>query len=78
MGNVLALTRREAGDRFIKKKELCHRVGLSAESIRTRELAGTFPRRIRLSSQSVCWSENDVNLWMQERIANSKREPLAA
>lgn len=33
------------------------------------EKAGKFPRRVRLSSKTVAWSEDEVDSFMQEKLA---------
>ena len=40
------------------------------------EDAGRFPRRFRLGDRQVAWSAEEVDQWLEERIA--RREPQAA
>jgi prophage regulatory protein len=41
------------------------------------EDAGEFPRRIRLSHKSIAWVENEINAWLEERLANRETEAAA-
>lgn len=42
-------------------------VPLSRSTIRRMELAGTFPKRVRLSGNSVAWRSDQVEAWMAAR-----------
>lgn len=74
--NVINTETRE-GDRWLSKREVCKRVGLSAESVRTRELAGKFVRRFYLSPTCARWSEIELNAWMAEKMKNCRRDDIA-
>jgi prophage regulatory protein len=54
-------------DRYIRKPELLKAVGLSASTIWRMEKKGLFPKRKKLSSNSVAWSRNLVEDWMESR-----------
>lgn len=56
--------------RFIRKKEVMHRTGLSSSSIYDLMAKGLFPQKITLAGgKSVAWLESEVLAFMQERIA---------
>lgn len=42
-------------------------VPLSRSTIRRMEIAGTFPKRVRLSGNSVAWKSDEVQAWMAAR-----------
>jgi len=51
-------------DRYIRKAELLAAIGLSASTVWRMEKAGRFPKRVRLGQNSVAWSRNQVEEWM--------------
>ncbi len=53
--------------RLLRFNELQSLVGLSRSTIFRLEKANKFPRRIRLSSQSIAWAEDEVAAWLAER-----------
>lgn len=53
----------------IRKAEAARRIGLCARQLERLEQAGRFPRRIRLSANSVGYIEREVADWLNERIA---------
>jgi prophage regulatory protein len=38
-----------------------------------KEKAGEFPKRVKLSANSVAWIEAEVDEWAQQRIAESRQ-----
>lgn len=60
-------------DSLIDGKEVCRRTGLGMTTIRKLMLAGTFPRRLKVTDKSTRWSANAVEAWIQDRIADSNR-----
>jgi prophage regulatory protein len=48
-------------DSLLRIERVCERTGLSRASIYRREMAGTFPKRVRLGLRSVAWYESDVS-----------------
>jgi prophage regulatory protein len=62
------------GERVLRKQEVEAFTGLSDDSIRRRERAGTFPRRIRLDPNAgqggaVGWLWSEIERWLAERTA---------
>lgn len=54
-------------EQIIRRKKLLHLVGLSDSTIYRKELAGEFPRRVKLSSHSVGWRQSEVEEWLENR-----------
>ncbi|SAL19308.1 phage transcriptional regulator AlpA [Caballeronia peredens] len=56
-------------DGFTRWSDLKHFVPLSHESVRQRELAGRFPKRINLgSARCVAWSNREVHKWLADPV----------
>jgi prophage regulatory protein len=55
--------------RFIRKKEVMHRTGLSSSSIYDLMAKGLFPQKITLAGgKSVAWLESEVHDWILARV----------
>ncbi len=48
--------------------------GLSRSAIYQRIAEGTFPKQINLGGRAVGWLEEDIQNWIKERLAESRRE----
>ena len=59
--------------RFLRLPEVLARTGLVAEHDRRAAGARRFPRPVSLGSRAVGWVEAEVDEWMRERIAASRR-----
>lgn len=56
-------------DGYTRWGDLKRFVPLSHESVRKRELAGRFPRRVALgSSRSVGWSNRELHRWLADPV----------
>jgi len=55
--------------RIIKKPRVREITALSDSTVRRLELAGQFPKRIKLSKAAVGWVEADVLAWLESRRA---------
>jgi prophage regulatory protein len=65
--------------RVIRMSELRQRVGLAPSSIYAKVAAGDFPKPIRLSAKGAsAWLEAEVEDWLVQRIALSRRPQIAA
>ncbi|RQQ13279.1 AlpA family phage regulatory protein [Burkholderia stagnalis] len=54
-------------DGFTRWNDLKRFVPLSHESVRKRELAGRFPRRVQLgSARCVAWKNSEVHRWFAD------------
>jgi prophage regulatory protein len=54
--------------RFVREPEVRACTGLSRATRWRLERAGDFPKRKRLSPNSVGWLASDIEIWMNERI----------
>ena len=61
--------------RFLRLPEVLARTGLSRSTIYVRLEQGRFPRPVSLGGRAVGWIEAEVDEWMRERIAASRRNP---
>ena len=49
------------------------RTGLSRSTIYLRVSQGTFPRPVHLGGRAVGWVESEIQSWLAERIAASRK-----
>ncbi|MBA3014963.1 MAG: AlpA family transcriptional regulator [Proteobacteria bacterium] len=61
--------RKQAQTRILRKPELLAMVGLSDPTIWRMEKDGKFPKRIRLGGNSCGWISDEVDSWLEERMA---------
>ena len=54
--------------RFLRVREVIHRVGVSRPTIYRWMRVGTFPKQIAIGANSVVWLESDVTKWMEQPI----------
>ncbi len=55
--------------RFLSKKAVSDKIGLSRTEIDRKEAAGKFPKRVQVGFR-VFWVEEEVDGWMQRLIDN--------
>jgi len=55
--------------RVLRLAEVRRVTGLSTSSIYAMAAAGRFPKQISLSTRLVAWSEQEINEWLNARIA---------
>lgn len=55
--------------KIIRYPEVKNRVTLSRSQIWRLEKAGKFPKRIRISENSIGWDEAEIEAWLQSRKA---------
>ena len=60
--------------RFLGIRQVMQMTGLSRMTIYRLEIAGKFPRRRRLSRNSVAWLESDIETWAKARPVAQLRE----
>jgi prophage regulatory protein len=53
--------------KFLRIRQVMQLTGLSRMTIYRLELAGRFPKRRRLSQNSVAWLESDIAAWADSR-----------
>lgn len=68
-GMVMEKERKQAQTRILRKPELLAMVGLSDPTIWRMEKDGKFPKRIRLGGNSCGWISDEVDSWLEERMA---------
>jgi prophage regulatory protein len=62
--------------KFLRIRQVMQLTGLSRMTIYRLELAGRFPKRRRLSENSVAWLESDIAEWADSRpIAHLRGAP---
>jgi len=59
--------------KFIRLTEVKNKTGLSRSSIYLRMSNGKFPQSISLGSRAIGWLESDINEWLEQCIATSKK-----
>lgn len=65
-------------DRIVRMKTVLFRTGLSRSTIYRNIRKGTFPPRIKISTNGAGWRESDINRWVADplgwRAANDNDE----
>lgn len=61
--------RTPASPRLVRKSEVRSLSGLSNSTLDRLELAGSFPKRVRLGPNSVAWVLAEVIAWIEARAA---------
>ena len=56
--------------RILRKREVLTRTGLSHTVLYELINAGKFPRQISLSRRCVGWPDQEIDRWIEEKIAN--------
>ncbi|GEO82978.1 helix-turn-helix transcriptional regulator [Pararhodospirillum oryzae] len=52
-------------DRIIRLKTVLSRTGLSRSTIYRKIAEGSFPARLRISTNGTVWHESDINRWIK-------------
>jgi prophage regulatory protein len=55
--------------RLLRFPTIRERTGLSRSTIWRLERCGAFPRHRRISANTVAWLEDEVDVWIRERVA---------
>lgn len=58
--------------RLMRLPEVMDQVGISRSTIYLYIQRGEFPAPVKLGSRSVAWNSEDIDAWIQDRIANSR------
>lgn len=53
-------------DGYSRWSELKRFVPLSRETVRLRELAGRFPRRVLLTERTAAWRNEEIHRWLSD------------
>jgi prophage regulatory protein len=59
----------EKAKRFIRLPEVINRTGYRRTSIYEKIAEGTFPAPIKLGPRAVAWVSEDIEEWMDARVA---------
>ena len=57
--------------RLLRFPAIRERTGLSRSTIWRLERRGAFPKHRRISPNAVAWVEDEVNVWIRERVESS-------
>ena len=60
-------------DSILRLPAVKTRTGLSRSTIYLRVSHGTFPRPVSLGGRAVGWVEEEIQSWLAERIAASRK-----
>jgi prophage regulatory protein len=58
--------------RLLRLPQVMQRTGLKKTKLYELQKRGSFPMRIQITSNSVGWTEEEVNVWIAGRVAASK------
>ncbi|MBH3134922.1 AlpA family transcriptional regulator [Serratia marcescens] len=64
-------------ERFIRLPEVLYTTGLSRSTVYEMMSRKQFPAQVSLGGKNVAWLASEVELWMDERIANRHQEAAA-
>jgi prophage regulatory protein len=64
---------RNMADSILRLPAVKTRTGLSRSTIYLRVSQGTFPRPVHLGGRAVGWVEEEIQSWLAERIAASRK-----
>ena len=56
-------------DRIIRLKTVLARTGLSRSAIYRKMAEGTFPARLRISTNGTGWHESEINRWIADPVS---------
>lgn len=60
-------------DSILRLPAVKTRTGLSRSTIYLRVAQGAFPKPVSLGGRAVGWVENEIQSWLAERIATSRK-----
>lgn len=58
--------------RLIREPEVEHKTGLTHSRLYEEISQGRFPQQIRIGVRAVAWHEEEVDRWIEQRIAESR------
>ena len=65
-------------NRFLRRRAVLSKVGISSTHLFNLEKAGRFPQHMMLTPSCAVWSEAEIDAWMQERLASGQRPASTA
>ena len=54
--------------KFLRRKEVENRTGLSRSAIYDHMSKGSFPKQYKIGLRAVAWLEDDIDNWMLSRV----------
>ena len=64
------------GKRLLRRKEVERITGKSRSAIYADIRAGTFPEPVAIGRNSVAWLEQEIDLWLNNRLADRQRNRI--
>ena len=64
--------------RILRRKSVQEKTGLSRSSLYALEAAGNFPKSIQLGPRAIGFLESEIDKWIAERVAASRRGKVAS
>ena len=64
--------------RILRRPEVMARVGVTHSQIDNMEKQGHFPKRIKISVKAAGWIESEIDEFIEQRIAASRGQSVAA
>lgn len=58
--------------KFLRKPQVLDRVGLSNSAMYELIKSGHFPKQVQLGARSVAWLEDDINQFIESKVAQSR------
>lgn len=54
--------------KFLRRKEVEDKTGLSRSTIYANMALGTFPKAVKIGHRAVAWLETEIDDWMLSRV----------
>ena len=60
---------------LLRTTQVAQKLGISRSTLLRREKEGALPRRVYISNRISGWLDTDIEAFLEERAANSKKTP---
>ena len=60
---------------LLRTLQVAQKLGISRSTLLRREKEGALPRRVYISNRISGWLDTDIEAFLEERAANSKKTP---
>lgn len=57
---------------ILRLPAVCRATGLGRSMVYQLEASNQFPRRVKLGARAVGWIEEEIQSWLEDRIAESR------
>lgn len=64
--------------RFLRRRAVLHKLGISATSLYNLERSGAFPKHIMITPRCAAWDEAEVDAWLEAKLAAQRPNPSDA